>query len=99
MNRRVSVLKDGDLESHRRNGFGERKIKALNNEMATKDVKDDTAAAAASTGKLLTRAEIMKHVSSNNIWIIIHNNVYNVTQFLNEVTGFSFLQKKKKRET
>lgn len=57
--------------------------------MATKDVKDvkeDTSAA--SSSKLFTRAEVAKHTDPNDTWIIIHNNIYNVTPFLNEVTVF-----------
>lgn len=54
--------------------------------MATKDVKDD---AATSANKLFTRAEVVKHVeTSKDTWIIIHNNVYNVSSFLNEVAVF-----------
>ncbi|KAG5325931.1 CYB5 protein, partial [Acromyrmex heyeri] len=54
--------------------------------MATKDLKDDTAATSA--GKLFTRAEVEKHSeTSRDTWIIIHNNIYNVTSFLNEHPG------------
>ncbi|XP_029662769.1 cytochrome b5 isoform X1 [Formica exsecta] len=56
--------------------------------MATKDVKDvkeDTSAA--SSSKLFTRAEVAKHTDPNDTWIIIHNNIYNVTPFLNEHPG------------
>lgn len=63
--------------------------------MATKDVKDT---AAASTGKLFTRAEVAEHTdTAKDTWIIIHNNVYNVTPFLNEV--IVFCSRQKTRET
>ncbi|XP_070152118.1 cytochrome b5 isoform X2 [Polyergus mexicanus] len=56
--------------------------------MATKDVKDvKEDISAASSSKLFTRAEVAKHTDSNDIWIIIHNNIYNVTPFLNEHPG------------
>lgn len=58
--------------------------------MATKDVKDNTSSADSSS-KLFTRAEVAKHTDPKDTWIIIHNNVYNVTPFLNEVAIF-FLQ-------
>lgn len=55
--------------------------------MATKDVKND-AAAATSANKLFTRAEVVKHTeTSKDTWIIIHNNIYNVSSFLNEHPG------------
>ncbi|KAL6420443.1 hypothetical protein ACFW04_014443 [Cataglyphis niger] len=50
-----------------------------------KDIKDDTSAT--SSSKFFTRAEVAKHTEPNDTWIIIHNNVYNVTPFLNEHPG------------
>lgn len=29
--------------------------------------------------------EVKKHLDSSSTWIVIHNNVYDVTAFLNEV--------------
>ena len=37
------------------------------------------------TPKLFRRSEIESKNNSQNAWIIIHNSVYNVTEFLNEV--------------
>ncbi|XP_039956656.1 cytochrome b5 [Bactrocera neohumeralis] len=37
--------------------------------------------------KLYSREEISKHNSNKNTWMIIHNNVYDVTEFLNEHPG------------
>ena len=82
------MLKDSDLESRQ-----QRKAKDTLIEMATKDLKDDTATAT-STGKFFTRAEVEKHTeTSKDTWIIIHNNVYNVTSFLNEVAVFLLTKK------
>lgn len=56
--------------------------------MANKgDIKDETATAA--SVKYFTRAEVAKHVNSSDVWIIIHNDVYNVTSFCNEVAIFT----------
>lgn len=31
-------------------------------------------------------ADIAKHNSNQSTWIVIHNNIYDVTKFLNEVS-------------
>jgi len=60
--------------------------------MTTKDTKDiknvqeDTVAAPANM--LFTRAEVAKHTDSKDVWLIIHNNVYDVTSFINQVGTF-----------
>ena len=36
-----------------------------------------------------TLDEIKKHNTKNDCWIVIHNNVYDVTEFLNEHPGGS----------
>lgn len=38
--------------------------------------------------KTFSLAEIAKNNSNQSSWIIIHNNVYDVTPFLNEVSAF-----------
>lgn len=40
-----------------------------------------------STTKTYTLAEVKGHNDSKSSWIVIHNNVYDVTQFLNEHPG------------
>lgn len=35
--------------------------------------------------KYYTLAEVATHKTNNDVWMVIHNNVYNVTDFLNEV--------------
>ncbi|XP_014092289.2 cytochrome b5 [Bactrocera oleae] len=37
--------------------------------------------------KLYSREEISKHNLNKNTWLIIHNNVYDVSEFLNEHPG------------
>lgn len=41
--------------------------------------------------KLYSREEISKHNSNKNTWLIIHNNVYDVSEFLNEVSRYESL--------
>lgn len=41
--------------------------------------------ASESSVKTYALAEIAKHNSNNSSWIVIHNNIYDVTAFLNEV--------------
>lgn len=53
--------------------------------MADKDIKNKNATAA--PVKLFTRAEVAKHAQSSEVWIIVHDKVYNVTSFLNEHPG------------
>lgn len=36
--------------------------------------------------KYYTLAEVATHKTNNDVWMVIHNNVYNVTDFLNEVS-------------
>ncbi|XP_017771509.1 PREDICTED: cytochrome b5 [Nicrophorus vespilloides] len=38
-------------------------------------------------GKQFTLAEVKKHNDNHSTWIIIHNEVYDVTKFLNEHPG------------
>lgn len=35
--------------------------------------------------KTFTRAEVAKHNTNKDTWLLIHNNIYDVTAFLNEV--------------
>jgi len=42
--------------------------------------------------QLYTREEIAKKNNSQGAWIVIHNSVYNVTEFLNEVSKIPVLQ-------
>jgi len=42
--------------------------------------------------RFYTREEVNKHNNSESSWIVIHNLVYNVTEFLNEVSKVPVLQ-------
>lgn len=35
--------------------------------------------------KQYTLAEVATHNSNKSVWFVIHNNIYDVTEFLNEV--------------
>ncbi|XP_068147516.1 cytochrome b5 [Drosophila tropicalis] len=37
--------------------------------------------------KTYTRAEVAKHNTNKDTWLLIHNNIYDVTEFLNEHPG------------
>lgn len=41
--------------------------------------------------KQYSLADIAKHNNNKSTWLVIHNNIYDVTEFLNEVS-FIFLQ-------
>lgn len=36
--------------------------------------------------KTYSLAEVAKHNSNKSAWFVIHNNIYDVTEFLNEVS-------------
>lgn len=42
------------------------------------------------TVKKFTIAEVKEHNTPDDLWLIIHDKVYNVTKFLNEVIDFFF---------
>ncbi|XP_029037049.1 cytochrome b5-like isoform X1 [Osmia bicornis bicornis] len=50
--------------------------------MASKNSTADTVPT-----KLYTREEVVKHNESNDLWLIIHNKVYDVTLFLDQHPG------------
>lgn len=39
--------------------------------------------------KQYSLAEVAKHNSNKSVWFVIHNNIYDVTEFLNEVSKIS----------
>lgn len=41
--------------------------------------------------KKYSLAEVAKRNTNEEAWIVIHNNIYNVTEFLNEVSRVSIL--------
>lgn len=43
--------------------------------------------------KLYTLAEVSKHNTNKSVWLVIHNSIYDVTQFLNEVCFLLFIKK------
>lgn len=59
--------------------------------MTTKDTKDvknvNEGTAAAPASKFFTREEVAKHTDSKDVWLIIHNNVYDVTAFISQHPG------------
>lgn len=43
--------------------------------------------------KLYTLAEVSKHNTNKSVWLVIHNSIYDVTEFLNEVCSSLFIYK------
>ena len=39
--------------------------------------------------KVYTLKEVEKHNSDNDVWMVIHDRVYDLTKFLNEVSSLS----------
>jgi cytochrome b involved in lipid metabolism len=39
------------------------------------------------TGRLYSRSQVQAHKSRNDVWIIVHGKVYDVTLFLSEHPG------------
>jgi len=54
-----------------------------------KDVTDNSATCECPAVKLFTREDVAKHTDVKDAWIIINDNVYDVTSFLNEVLTFN----------
>lgn len=40
--------------------------------------------------KQYSLAEVAQHNSNKSVWFVIHNNIYDVTEFLNEVSKITF---------
>lgn len=43
--------------------------------------------------KIFTLEEVAKHNEKKSTWIVIHDSVYDVTPFLDEVSFFQFILK------
>lgn len=47
--------------------------------------------AVSTSAKVFTLAEIAEHKSTDSCWIVIHDKVYDVTKFLDEVSDIFFI--------
>ena len=48
--------------------------------------------------KIVTKAEMQEHNTAKSLWISIHNQVYDISEFLDEVLCACFINTKRRLE-